>query len=153
MEVQHLTDDVQDVLASLLGWNVFLYLVGEEHHPNFVVVLNGTESDCGGYLRHHVALQLSLRAEVERAADVDEQHDGQLALFLKDLDVGTVETCRHIPVNVAHVVAVLVLAHLAEGHTAPLEGGMVLPRKDVGAQSTGFDFNLPYLFQYLSGFH
>ena len=131
MEVEHLADDVEDVLAAFLGRDILLYLIGEEDHANLVVVLNGTESQRGGNLRHHVLLQLHLRTELQRARNVNQQHHGQLALLLKDLHIRTMKPGRHIPVNVTHIIPELILAHLAEGHSPTLEGRMVLSGEDV----------------------
>ena len=131
------------MLAALLGRNVFLNAVREECHADLVVILDGREGDGGGNLGHHVALHLALRTEVQRATDVDHQHDGQLALLLEHLHVGAVEAGGHVPVDVAHVVAILVFAHLAEGHTPALEGRVVLPCEDVRTQAARLDFNLP----------
>ena len=149
LEVNQLADDVQDMLASLFRRDVFFYLVREEDDANLVVVLDGTERQRGSYLRHHVALHLHLRAEVERAADVYQQHHRQLAFLLEHLHVGPVEARRDVPVDVAHVVAVLILAHLAEGHTPAFEGRMVLPCEDVRAQTARLDLYLPYFLEYL----
>ena len=63
------------------------------------------------------------------------------------------EACRHVPVDVAYVIAVLVLAYFAEGHATPFECGVVLSGKDVVAQSAGFYLNLAYLFKYVLGIH
>ena len=74
LEVEHFPDDIKDMFSTLFRWYVFLYFVGEEYHPDLVVVLNGTEGECCRYLSHHVALGLHFGTEVERAADIDEQH-------------------------------------------------------------------------------
>ena len=131
LEVEHLADDVENVLAALLRRNILLNLVREEYHANLIVVLNGAESQRGSNLRHHVLLHLHLRAKLQRTRHVDQQHHRQLALLLKDLHVGTMKPCRHVPVNVTHVIPKLILSHLAESHSPTLEGRMVLSGEDV----------------------
>jgi hypothetical protein len=52
------------------------------------------------------------------------------------------EASRHVPVDVTHVIAILVFPHLCESHTPTLEGGMVLTGKDVLAQTASLDLDL-----------
>ena len=143
--VEEFADDIEDVLAAFLGWNELLDLVGEEDDADLVVVLNGREGERGRNLGHHVALELLDGPEVETAADVNQQHNRQLAFLLEDLDVRLSKASRHVPFDVANIVAVLVLAHLGESHAATLEGRVVLARKDVAAQATSLNLNLPDL--------
>ena len=92
-----------------------------------------------------VALGHGVSSEQARAADVDQEHHGELALLLEDLDIGSAETCGDVPVHVADVVTVLILAHLAESHAPALVGGVVLARKDLVAQGPGPDLDFPDL--------
>ena len=110
------------MLAPLLGCNIFLYAVGKEDNTDFIVVLYGRESEGCGNLGCHIALHLVGCSEVQRAADVDEQHHGEFSFFLENLHKGVMETCRNVPFYIADIVAVLVFAHLRESHTTPLEG-------------------------------
>ena len=144
MKIEHLADDVENVLAALLGRDVFLYSVGEEDDTYLIVVLNGTEGQGGCNLGSHVALHLPCGTEVERATYVDQQHHGKLALLLEHLDKGTMETGGHIPVDVSHVVAILVLPHLGEGHTPALEGRVILACKDILAETASLYLDLAY---------
>ena len=143
--VEEFANDVEDVLAAFLGRDELLYLVREEDDAYLVVVLDGRKGKCGGNLRHHVALELLDGTEVEAAADVNQQHDRQLSFLLEDLDIRLSETCRDVPLNVADVIAVLVLAHLGESHAAPFEGRVILARKDVAAQATRLNLDPPDL--------
>ncbi len=143
--VEEFADDIEDVLAAFLGWDELLDLVGEEDDADLVVVLNGREGERGRNLGHHVALELLDGTEVETAADVNQQHNRQLAFLLEDLDVGLSKASRHVPFDVANIVAILVLAHFGESHAAPLEGRVVLARKDVAAQATSLNLDLPDL--------
>ena len=144
MKVYQFAYDIQYMLAPLLGRNILLNLVGEEDNANLVVVLYGTERQCGCNLSHHVALSLTLSAKVERTAHIDEQHHCEFALLLKHLDVWAVESCRDIPVDVPDVVAKLIFAHLAKRHSPSLEGRVVLSGKDIRAQSSRLYLYLPY---------
>ena len=51
----------------------------------------------------------------------------------------------HVPVNVTHVVAILVLAHLGKRHAMALERRLVGTCKDIGAQATRLDLDLSNL--------
>ena len=117
-------------------------MVGKEDDADLVVVLNGGESQRRSNLRGAFTLQLPDSAEVERSADIHQQHHRKFTLFLEDLDVGMMETPGDIPVDVAHIIAILILAHFREGHAASLEGRMILPGKDVLAQAQCLDFYL-----------
>lgn len=134
------------MFAATLRRNVLLNAVGEEDNPDFIVVLNGRESQGCGNLSHKVFLHLTLRTEVERPRDVDEQHNRELAFLFENFHVGTVKTCRNVPVDVADVVAILILAHLRERHSAPFERRMVLAGEDVLTQSAAFNLYFPDLF-------
>ena len=98
-------------------------------------------------------LGLAHGTELTTATHVNQQHHCQLTLLLENLDMRFVLSGRDVPVDVAHVIAILVLAHLGERHTMTSEGSLVTTCKDIGAQASGLDFNLPDLFYQLSGFH
>ena len=132
------------MFPAFLGWNIFLYLVGEEDDADLVVILDGTEGEGSGNLRHHVALGLHLGTEVERTADIYHEHHGELAFLLKNLDVRAVEAGSDVPVDVAYVIAELVLPHLTERHTASLESRVVLSGKDIRTQATRLYLYLAY---------
>ena len=55
------------------------------------------------------------------------------------------KTCRYVPVDISHVITILVFAHLGKGHTPALESRVVLTCKDVLAQSASLNLNLPNL--------
>ena len=57
------------------------------------------------------------------------------------------------PVNVAYVVAKLILAHLGECHTSTLEGRVILPGKDIVGQSARLYLNLTDFLQKFCCFH
>ena len=110
--------------------------------------MEGGEGYGGGYFRHHLSLLLHLRTEVSAGRHVDKEHHGHLPLFLEHLDEWLVEASRHVPVDVTDVIAVLVFAHLGEGHTATLEGRVVLSGEDVPRKAFGLDLDLTDLLYY-----
>ena len=110
------------MLAALLWRDIFLNPVRKEYHANLVIVLYGAESQRGSNLGNHLALQLTRRTEVERTRDVDKEHHRKFALFFKHLDIRTVETGGYIPIDISHVVAILVFTNLGKGHTSSFEG-------------------------------
>ena len=131
MKVEHLAYDIENMLASFLWRNIFLYLIAEEDNTDLVVILYGRKSQGGCYLCHHVTLHLSLRAKVERTADVNHKHHCEFALFFKNLHVGFIEACRHIPVDITHVITILIFANLGKSHATPFEGRVILACKDI----------------------
>ena len=129
---------------AFLGRDVLFYLVREKYHTYFVVVLNRRESQSCGHFRHHIAFHLRLRTEVATAAYIYQQHHRQFTLLLEYLDVRLVQTRRYIPVYRAYIVPGLLLTHLRERHTTPLELRMVLTRKDVPTKAVGLNLYPPY---------
>ena len=122
LEIEHLTNDIQNVLTTFLGRDVLLNLIGEEDHTYLIVVLDSTEGEGGRNLCHHIALELLLGTEIQRTTDIDEQHHRQLTLLLEHLHIRAMEAGCHIPVDIADIITELILTHLAEGHTPTLEG-------------------------------
>jgi len=151
-EVQEFANDVKDMLASFLGRYELLDAVGEEDDADLVVVLNGAEGQRGSDLGLHIALCLHDGTEIKAAADIHQEHDREFALLLEDLDIRLVEASGHIPLDVPDVVAILIFSHLAEGHTATLEGRMVFARKDVVRKAASLDFYLSDTLKYFRCF-
>ena len=146
LEVEQFAYDIEYMLSSLLGWYEFLDLVGEEYHPDFVLVLDGRKRECSRHFGSHLAFGLADGAEIEASGHIDHEYDSQFSFLLEDLDIWSVETSRDVPVDVPDIVSVLIFPDLRECHTSSLEGRMILTREDVLRQSSGFDLNLPYLF-------
>ena len=114
VKVEHLSYNIQDVLTSLLWRNILLNAIGEEHHTNLVVVLHCAEGDGSSYLGSHHRLHTLACAEIERARDINQQHNGKFAFLLKHFHVRLAETCCDIPIYVANVIAKLILANLGK---------------------------------------
>ena len=146
LEVEHFPDDIENMLSSFLRRNVLLDTVREEDDTYLVIVLNGTEGECGSNLSSQIALHLLHRTEIERPADVYEQHHGKFPFLFKHLDVRLMKAGGHVPVDVSHIIAILIFAHLSKGHSPTLEGRMILTSEDVLTQSASLDFYLPNLF-------
>ena len=130
-EVDQFANDIQNMFLPFLGRDEFLYLVGEEHHPDLVVVLDSRESQCRRDLRNDFFLHYIHGTEVPAARHVDQQHHRQLPFFFEHLHVWADVTCGHVPVNITDIVSVLILAHFAKRHTTPFERRMVLPGKNI----------------------
>ena len=88
---------------------------------------------------------LAVGAEAATAADINQQHDRKFPLFFENLDIGCPQACGDVPVHVADIIAVLVLADFAEGHAPSLERGMVLPGENLMRQRLRLDLDLPDL--------
>ena len=153
MKIYQFADDVKYMLTSLLGRNKLLNPVRKEDDTNLVIILNGRECQCSGNFRHHILLHLLYRTELQTTGNIYQQHHCQFALLLKHLDVRLVEAGGHIPVNVAYVIAKLILAHLGECHTSTLEGRVILPGKDIVGQSARLYLNLTDFLQKFCCFH
>ena len=146
LEVEHFSDDIENMLSSFLRRNVLLDAVREEDDTYLVIVLNGTEGECGSNLCSQIALHLLHRTEIERPTDVNEQHHRKFPFLLKHLDIRLMKAGGHVPVDVSHIIAILIFAHLGKGHSPALEGRMILTCEDVLTQSASLDFYLPNLF-------
>ena len=133
-ELEHFADYMQQMLPSLCRADELLHLVGEEQGAYLVVVENRTVAEYRRNFREQLALGLHAGSELSRAADIHEQHHREFPLLLEHLYVRRAQPGRDIPVHGPHVVAPPVLPDFAEGHTTPLEGRMVLSRKDLPGQ-------------------
>ena len=69
-----------------------------------------TRHELGG----HVALALLTRAEIDRGAQVQQEPGGHLAVFGEHAHVRRLHARRDVPVDVAHVVVVLVFAQVRQ---------------------------------------
>ncbi len=151
--IEELPEDPQDVATALAGRHELLDPVGEDDEPDLVVVLDGAEGEEGADLHGQLPLHPLAGAEVSRGAHVNHQHHRQLPLLLEDLHEGGAAPGRDVPVDVADVVAVLVLADLGEAHAAPLEHRVVLAGEDLVDQAPRPDLDPTNLLQDLPGDH
>ena len=147
LELDYLTDDMEQMASSFLRRNELLDLVAEEQGTDLVIVYDGGERQHCSNLRKHVLPAGTHRTEKPRTADIHKKHHGQFPLLFKDLHIRRTEARSDVPVHIAHIIAILVLAHLAECHTTALEGRMVLTGEYLMRQSPGLDLYLPDLLQ------
>ena len=86
LEKQDFANEAQRVRATFLRRNKKFDPIGEEKQADLVIVANGAEreqtSDFGGEL----ALRLTGAAEISGRANIDNQHDGELAFFRELFD-------------------------------------------------------------------
>ncbi len=134
------------MLAAFLGCDKFFNLVREKDSAYLVVILNSRERYGCCYFGYHVALLHSFGSEVTACRHVDKQHHGKFPLFFVYLYIGMVLARRHIPVNVANIVTVLVGTNFREHHAATFECRMVLAGKNVLRKSACLYFYLANLF-------
>ena len=142
---QQVADDAQRVVTPAPRGRVALDAVREQHRAHAVVVEHRRERQHRRQLDRVVALEDEVGAERLRARDVHGQQQREVALLDELLDVERAHARGHVPVDGAHVVAGLVLAHLGELHAAPLEDrvvGAADPRLEDGA---GADLDAPDL--------
>ena len=125
------------------GWQVELDAVAEGDEAGLVVVGVGGEGEQGRELGGQLALGGGGGAEAGGGADVDEQVEDELALFDVLLDVGRAHARRDVPVDEAHLVAGLVLAHLAELEAAAAEDAVVLAEEEQAHEAAGADLQAP----------
>src|SRR5262245_31215536 len=82
--------------------------------PGAVAVAGREEGEEAGQLEEGVALAARAGTELQGEAVVEEQDDGELSLFDVLLAIGLAAARGDVPVDVAYVVAELVLDHLIE---------------------------------------
>ena len=64
----------------------------------------------------HLALALLTRAEIHRRAEVQQKPGVHLPVFSKHPHMRLLQTRRHIPVDMAHIVVMLVFAKVSQVH-------------------------------------
>ncbi len=143
LEKQNLTNDAQHVKTPFAGRHVFLDLVGKQNQPHLVVVADGGKRQHRGQLSRHLALGLLDRAEKAGPAQVDQQHQRQLAFLGVHLYERLIHPGGHVPVDRSNLVAGRVLAHLLEVQPLPLERAVVLPGQRLGHETLSAQLNLP----------
>jgi hypothetical protein len=75
----------------------------------------------GDEVGRHVALPDVGRAEVHRLAQVEQEPGGDFAILVELAHVRRLQPCGHVPVDMAHVVAVLVFAQVGDVHAVAAE--------------------------------
>ena len=97
-----------------------------EHGAHAVAVAADQAREHGGEIEQHLALALLPGAEVHRGTEVEQEPGGHLAVFSEDAHVRGLQAGGDVPVDVAHVVVVLVLAQVGEVEAAAAHEGAVV---------------------------
>ena len=153
LKLQNFTNYVQQMSSSLFRRNEFLNFVAEKQGAHLVVVKNRRKRQNGGNLSYHIPLGHPGGAEQSRTTGINQQHNREFPLFLKDFDIWRMKTCRDIPVHIADIVTILIFTNFAECHTATLECRMVLSRKYLMRESLCPNLNFPNFFQKITFCH
>ena len=146
LEGEEVADDAQHVAPALARRDHMLDAIGEQHYADAIVVAHGRHRQDRGQLAGGFALEPAHGTELLRAGEIHGEHDGELALLDVPLDVRAAHAGSDVPVDGAHLVAGLVLAHLGELHSLPLEHGAVLAdekRVDEAARAQLEQLDLP----------
>ncbi len=123
------------------GSNIQFWLIGKKEQSHLIVVGIGTKSKQRTDFGDEFLLPLPAHAKKRRATHIYEQHNRQFALLFVNFNVWIARAGCYIPINIAHIVAKLVLPHLTKRHTPSFKGTMVSPREKIACQPTGFDFD------------
>jgi hypothetical protein len=130
LEGEQIADDAQHVSPSLPRRNHVLDAIGEQEHAHAIVVSDCRHREHRRQLGGKLALESLDGSKSLRARQVDDEHHGQLALLDVPLHEGSPHARGDVPIDRAHLVAGLVLAHLGELHPLTLEYRAVLARED-----------------------
>ena len=122
---------MQNMRPSFFRRNKFLDPVRKEDHTNLIVVLNSRECQHSRNLGNLILFQFRHRTEITRGTHVNQQHHGQLTLFLEYFHVRVIITSCHVPVNTSNVIPVLISPHLAKRHSPTFKSRVILPCKDI----------------------
>ena len=145
LEVDQFANDIKNMFFPLLRRNKFLDLIREKHHTDLIVILYSRKSQCRSDLRNNLFLHYVHGTKVSTTRYIDQQHHGQFALFFEHLYIRAHIAGGHVPVDIADIVAVLILAYFAERHTTTFKGRVVLSCKNIAGQAAGLYFNSPNL--------
>ena len=110
----HAVQQVQHVAPPAAGGDHRVHARAVEQRADAVAVAREHAREHGDELGRDVALALFARAEIDRRAQVQQEPGGHLAVFGEDAHMRHLQPRRHVPVDVAHVVVVLVLAQVGQ---------------------------------------
>ena len=147
LEEKDLADDAQRMQAALPRRDEQLDVIGKQDAADLVVVANRAERKHARDLRGEFALAEMHAAEFARRAHIHDEHHRQLALLGEFLDERIAHARRDVPVNRAHVVTRLILAHFLEVHSAPLECRAILTRESRLHEPAGLELNVTDFFE------
>src|ERR1700682_3848914 len=97
----------------------------EQRTDAIAVAAESTREHCY-QLRRDGALLDFLRSEIDRRAQVQQEPRGELALLVVDPDIRRLQARGDVPIDVAHVIVILVLAQVGQVDAkAPEQGAVV----------------------------
>ena len=112
--VQHPVQEMQHLAPAAARRDHGIDAVAVEQRADAIAVARQEARQHGDELGRHRALLQSLRAEIDRRAQVEQEPRGDLALLVVLAHVGRLQARGDVPVDVADVVVVLVLAQVGE---------------------------------------
>ena len=146
LEEKDFADDAQDMAPAFAGRNKFFDGAGEEDQADFIVVADGGKSEDRGDFGGQFAFGLGAGAEQSGAAEIDQEHDGELAFFDEFFDEGMVHAGGDIPIDGADFIAGLVLADFLKVHALAFEDAVVLAGERFVNQAEGTELDLADFF-------
>ena len=117
---------VQHMLATTAGRDDRVDAAAIEQGADPVAMPRKQACQDGGEVARDMALALLARAEVHRRAQVQQEPGGHLAVLGEHAHVRRGGACGDVPVDVAHVVVVLVLAQVGQVQAAATQQGAVV---------------------------
>ena len=141
---QDFADDAEDMGGAAGGANVALGAAGKEEQADTVLVPDCGEGEDGGDFGGEGALGDGRGAGELGCGDVDDEDDGEVAVFAVAADEGFAGAGVGVPVECADIVAGDVGAEFIELEAAAAEDGVVLAEEEgvdeaAGAQLDGAD--------------
>ena len=106
------TDNKQNMLFTLFGWDKFFNLITEKYNTYLVIILDRRESKSRGYFSHSLLLYFSTGTEIAASAHIHKKHNRKLTLLLINLDIRFILSRSHVPVNIADIITRLIFPHL-----------------------------------------
>ena len=139
--MQNIAHHAQHVALAFAGAHVFFHVIGEERESDFVIVALGDEGQRGGHFAGEFLFGLIATAEPSRRADVHQQHHRQLAFLHELFYKWLVQSRGDVPIDIAHLIARLIFAHLIEIHPLPTKYTAVLADHYIAHEPLGADFD------------
>ena len=149
--VEQLADHMEHVVTAAARRDELLQLVREEEQGDAVVIAHRRDRQERAHVRRELPLALPDGAEPRRGRHVHGEVHVQRTLLPVLLDVRDAHAGGDVPVDAADVVAGLVLAHLLEVETRPLEHAAVGAEQELVGEHARLDLDLADLPKDLFG--
>ena len=151
LEGQQIADQAHGAVLALARRHVMRDPVGEDDQADLVIVADRAEREDRREFGGNLALRPRHAAEQTRGAEIDQQHDRELALLDILFDERRAHARGNVPVDRTHVVAGHILANLGELDPAALEHAVILAGENAVDQAPGLDRDLTDLSVNFSG--